>query len=135
MILNKYSLNVKMHPYFNFETLYIKFQEEFLKFAFFQKLVLKLKNIIYYFTYRLWGLFLKIFYYYFFFLIFICPFFFSNRLFTILQYFQLQILGKRSNNNVLEQLKKKQDQDDKFIQNKFQSRKWPPVFSKFRKIN
>ena len=27
-----------------------KFQEEFLKFAFFQKLVLKLKNMIYYFT-------------------------------------------------------------------------------------
>ena len=50
MILNKYSLNGKMHPHFNFETLYIKFQEEFLKFAFFQKLVLKLKNMIYYFT-------------------------------------------------------------------------------------
>ena len=50
MILNKYSLNGKMHPQFNFETLYIKFQEEFLKFAFFQKLVLKLKNMIYYFT-------------------------------------------------------------------------------------
>ena len=51
MILNKYSLNGKMHPQFNFETLFIKFQEEFLKFAFFQKLVLKLKNMIYYFTY------------------------------------------------------------------------------------
>ena len=44
MILNKYSLNGKMHPHFNFETLYIKFQKEFLKFAFFQKLVLKLKK-------------------------------------------------------------------------------------------
>ena len=50
MILNKYSLNGKTHPVFNFETLYIKFQEEFIKFAFFQKLVLKLKNMIYYFT-------------------------------------------------------------------------------------
>ena len=46
MILNKYSLNGKMHPHFNFETLYIKFQEEFLKFAFFQKLVLKFVNAI-----------------------------------------------------------------------------------------
>ena len=35
-----------MHPHLNFENLYIEFQEEFLKFAFFQKLVLKLKNII-----------------------------------------------------------------------------------------
>ena len=43
MILNKYSLNVKMHPHFNFETLYIKFQEHFLNFAFFQILPLKLK--------------------------------------------------------------------------------------------
>ena len=50
MILNKYSLNSKLPPHFNFETLYIKFQKEFLKFAFFQKLVLKLKNMIYYFT-------------------------------------------------------------------------------------
>ena len=33
-----------MHPHFNFETLYIKFQKEFLKFAFFQMLVLKLKK-------------------------------------------------------------------------------------------
>ena len=39
-----------MHPHLNFETSYIKFQEEFLKFAFFQILPLKLKNIIYYFT-------------------------------------------------------------------------------------
>ena len=50
MILNKYSLNGKTHPVFNFETLYIKFQEKFIKFAFFQKLELKLKNMIYYFT-------------------------------------------------------------------------------------
>ena len=60
MILNKYSLNGKLHPHFNFETLYIKFQKEFLKFAFFKELVLKLKNTIYNFTYRLCGLFLKI---------------------------------------------------------------------------
>ena len=40
-----------MHPHLNFETSYIKFQEEFSKFAFFQKLVLKLKIMIYYFTY------------------------------------------------------------------------------------
>ena len=40
----------KLYTVFNFETLYIKFQEEFLKFAFFQKLVLKLKNMIYFFT-------------------------------------------------------------------------------------
>ena len=44
MILNKYSLNGKTHPHFKFETLYIKFQKEFLNFAFFQKLVLKLKK-------------------------------------------------------------------------------------------
>ena len=50
MVLDKYSLDGKTHPHFNFETLYIKFQEEFLKFSFFQKLVLKLKNMIYYFT-------------------------------------------------------------------------------------
>ena len=49
-----------MLPHLNFETLCIKFQDNFLKFAFFQKLVSKLKNIIYYFTYRLCGLFLKI---------------------------------------------------------------------------
>ena len=49
-----------MPPHLNFETLYIKFQEEFLKFASFQKLISKLKNILYYFTYRLCGLFLKI---------------------------------------------------------------------------
>ena len=60
MILNKYSLNGKTHPHFKFETLYINFQEDFLKFAFFQILPLKLKNIIYYFTYSLCGLFLKI---------------------------------------------------------------------------
>ena len=65
MILNNYSLNSKMYPHFNFETLYIKFQEEFLKFAFFQKLILKLKNIIFYFTYRLCCLFLKISYLFF----------------------------------------------------------------------
>ena len=32
-----------MHLHFKFETLYIKFQEYFMKFAFFKKLVLKLK--------------------------------------------------------------------------------------------
>ena len=50
MILIKYTLNGKMHPRFNFESFYIKFQEEFLKFAFFQKLVITLKKMIYYFT-------------------------------------------------------------------------------------
>ena len=47
-----------MHPLLNFEFLYIKFEEDFLKFAFFQKLALKLKNMIYYFN-RLSGLSLK----------------------------------------------------------------------------
>ena len=60
MILNKYSLNGKTRPHFKFETLYINFQEDFIKFAFFKELVLKLKKIIYYFTYRLCGIFLKI---------------------------------------------------------------------------
>ena len=60
MILNQYSLNGKTHPHFKFETLYINFQEDFIKIAFFQILALKLKNMIYYFTYRLCGLFLKI---------------------------------------------------------------------------
>ena len=60
MILNKYSLKAKMNIHFKFETFYIKFQEYFMKFAFFKKLVFKLKNIIHYFTYRLCGLFLKI---------------------------------------------------------------------------
>ena len=50
MVLDKYSLDGKTHPHFKFETLYIKFQEEFLKFAFLQKLVLKFKNNIYCFT-------------------------------------------------------------------------------------
>ena len=54
-----------MHPVFIFETLYIKFQEHFSKFAFSQILPLKLKNMIYYFTYRLCGLFLKISYMFF----------------------------------------------------------------------
>ena len=49
MILNKYSLKGKMNLHFKFETSYIEFQEYFMKFAFFKKLVLKLKNIIYYF--------------------------------------------------------------------------------------
>ena len=65
MILNKYSLKGKMNLHFKFETSYIEFQEYFMKFAFFKKLVLKLKNIIYYFTYRLCGLFLKISYMFF----------------------------------------------------------------------
>ena len=60
MILNKFSLKGKMNLHLKFKTLYIKFQKYFIKFAFFKKLVLKLKNIIYYFTYRLCGLFLKI---------------------------------------------------------------------------
>ena len=65
MILNKYSLKGKMNLHLKFETLYIKFQKYFMKFAFFKKLVLKLKNIIYYFTYTLCGLFLKILYMFF----------------------------------------------------------------------
>ena len=48
MILNKDSLNGKTHPHFKFKTLYINFQEDFIKFAFFKELVLKLKKIIYY---------------------------------------------------------------------------------------
>ena len=44
MILNKYSLNSKMHPHFKFETLYNKFHVDFIKYALFQKLVLKLKK-------------------------------------------------------------------------------------------
>ena len=60
MVLDKYSLDGKTHPHFKFETLYINFQEDFIKFAFFKELVLKLKKIIYYFIYRLCGLFLKI---------------------------------------------------------------------------
>ena len=47
MILNKYSLKGQMHLHFKFEILYIKFEEYFKKCAFFKKLVLKLKNIIY----------------------------------------------------------------------------------------
>ena len=39
-----------MHLHFKFDTLHIKFQEYFIKFAFFKKLVLKLKNMIYFFT-------------------------------------------------------------------------------------
>ena len=58
MILNKYSLKCQMHQHFKLETFYIKFQEYLMNFAFFKKLVLKLKNIIYYFTYRLCGIFL-----------------------------------------------------------------------------
>ena len=60
MILNKYSLKGEMNIHLKFETLYIKFKKYFIKFAIFKKLVLKLKNIKYYFTYRLCGLFLKI---------------------------------------------------------------------------
>ena len=57
MILNKYSLNGKTHPHFKFETLYINFQEDFIKFAFFKKLVLKLiilptDCVAYFFRYR-----------------------------------------------------------------------------------
>ena len=48
MILNKYSLNGKMHPNFNFETLYIKFQEHFLKFAFFQIFKVEKYYILFY---------------------------------------------------------------------------------------
>ena len=48
MILKKYSLKGNMNLHFKFETSYIEFQEYFMKFAFFQKLVLKLKNIMYY---------------------------------------------------------------------------------------
>ena len=48
MVLDKYSLDGKTYPHFNFETLYIKFQEDFLRFAFFQILPLNC------------GLFLKI---------------------------------------------------------------------------
>ena len=54
MILNKYSLNGKMHPHFNFETLYIKFQKEFLNFVcselnffYFRKLTYQIKIDIY----------------------------------------------------------------------------------------
>ena len=50
MILNKYSSNGKTHPHFKFETLYINFQKDFIKCAFFKELVLNLKNMIYYFT-------------------------------------------------------------------------------------
>ena len=45
MILNKYSLKGKMHLHLKFETFYINFQDYFMKFAFFKKLVLKLKNM------------------------------------------------------------------------------------------
>ena len=65
MILNKYSLKGQMHLHFKFESLYIKFEEYLMKFALFKELVLKLENIIYYFTYRLCGLFLKISYMFF----------------------------------------------------------------------
>ena len=43
MVLDKYSLDGKTHPHFKFETLYINFQEDFIKFALFKELVLKLK--------------------------------------------------------------------------------------------
>ena len=44
MILNKFSLNGKMHPHFNFETLYIKFQEEFFKICIFWKVSIKVEK-------------------------------------------------------------------------------------------
>ena len=42
--MNKFSLKGKMNLHLKFETLYIKFQKYFIKFAFYKKLVLKLKK-------------------------------------------------------------------------------------------
>ena len=44
MILNKYSLNGKTHPHFKFETLYINFQEDFVKICIFSNITIKVEK-------------------------------------------------------------------------------------------